>query len=225
MNSWLLVLLATIVLLGVLSRVSLYIELQFCRHNEDDYAAVTVHALQNLFMYTMKIPAIKLIKHQELPWVTSVIKSPQEAAPTHVSREQRFIRRLLKILIHNPERFSRLLKSARRFLQSYRSYIDRLAQGIHCERLDLKVVYGFEDAAFTGLMMGVFGSLTNLMLMSLHNRVILDAAPAVTIKPLYGKNYFELELKCIFRIRVGNVITATIATLKNSLHREATRSG
>ena len=226
MNSWLVVVMAVAILLGLLFRVNLYIDVHFCRRKDDDYLAVTVHALQKIFMYTIKIPAIKLIQYDDLPWIASEIESPLgEVANTQVGREQRFVRKSIKLLFHNPERFLQLIRAVRQFIRGYRRYVSRLSKGIHCEKLELTTIYGFEDAAFTGIMMGVVGSMVEIMLTSMHNRLVVEVKPDIKVMPIYGKIQLEIELKCIFRIRLGNVITATMAILRNSLRKEAARSG
>ena len=186
-----------------------------------------MYALQKLIIYTIKIPAIKLIQYDDLPWITSEINSPLGAAKTQVGREQRFVRKTIKLLFHNPERFFRLLRTLNRFLRGYRRYVSRLSKEIHCEKIELTTIYGFEDAAFTGIMVGILSSMAQIMLTSMHNRLVVDTKPYIKIQPLYGHSQLEIEieLKCIFRIRFGNVITATMAILINSLHKEATRSG
>ncbi|TWH48982.1 DUF2953 domain-containing protein [Sporomusa sp. KB1] len=225
MNNWLFVLTSTAILLVLVFRVNVYIDLRFCRRNDDDYVAVTVYALQKLFIYTIKIPTIKLVQYDDLPWITSEIDAPRGAATTKVNREQRFIQKSIKLLFYNPERFLRLLRTANQLIRGYLRYVNSLSKGIHCKKFKLKIIYGFEDAAFTGIMMGILGSLTESMLRSIHNRLVLDAKPCIKIQPIYGHSQLEIELKCIFRIRFGNVITATMANLLNSMHREATRSG
>ncbi|CQR74322.1 hypothetical protein SOV_24470 [Sporomusa ovata DSM 2662] len=225
MNNWLFVLISTAILLVLLFRVNVYMDLRFCRRNDDDYVAVTIYALQKLFIYTMKIPIIKLVQYDDLPWITSEIDAPHGATTTKVSREQRFVRKCIKLLFYNPERLLRLLRTANQLIRGYLRYVNRLSPGIHCEKLELKTIYGFEDAAFTGIMMGILGALTEKMLRSIHNRLVLDAKPCIKIQPVYGHSQLEIELQCIFRIRFGNVITATMANIINSMHREATRSG
>lgn len=225
MESWLLFLTTALLFLWLLSQVNLYIDLHFCRRKDNDFLEVTVYALRKLLTYSIKIPAIEIIRYNDLPWLTSEIQASHAKTETHAEREQRFIKKLAKIFIYNPQRFLRLLKSTRHFFRTYRHYTNRLTQQLHCDRLEIKVVYGYEDAAFTGVMMGIFGSMLGILLQSLHNRLIMDSEPAVKLKPVYGCNYLEVEIRCIFRMRLGNVITASMARLVNSLHKEATRSG
>lgn len=225
MESWLLFLTTVLFFLWLLSQVNLYIDLHFCRRKDDDFLEVTVYALRKLLIYTMKIPVIEIIQYNDLPWVTSEIQTSHAKTETHAEREQRFVKKLAKIFIYNPRRFLRLLKSTRHFFRTYRHYANRLTQAMHCDRLEIKVVYCFEDAAVTGVLMGILGSMLGLLLQSLQNRLIMDSEPAVRVKPVYGCNYLEVEVRCIFRIRLGNVITASMARVANSLHKEATRSG
>lgn len=225
MNSWLLFPTAVIFFLLILSQVNLYIDIHFCRRKDDDFLKVTVYALEKLLFYSIKIPAINIIQYNDLPWITSEIKTSHDRTKTHVEREQRFVKKLIKIFFCNPRRYLRFIRTAKNFFRTYRYYTNRLTKKMHCVKLDIKTIYGFEDAALTGVLMGVLGSIIGIMLNSLHNRLVLDTKPEIKLIPVYGRNHLEIEIRCIFRIRLGNVITATMARLPNTLHREATRSG
>ncbi|SMC58212.1 DUF2953 domain-containing protein [Sporomusa malonica] len=225
MSNWIIFSVTSSILMLMLSRINIYIDIHFCRRKDDDYIEVSVSALRPLLVYTIKIPVIEIVRYNDLPWITSEIKAPQGGAETHIAREQRFVKKIAEIFVKNPQKFKKLMRAVKRYIRIYRKYINSLVASIHCEKLDIRAVYGFDDAAFTGLMMGAFGAARGLLLASLHNRLILEAKPNINITPVYGQSHFEIEFRCIFRIRLGNVITATMATLTNSLHREATRSG
>jgi hypothetical protein len=225
MNYWLFDLMAAGIVLLLLFRVNLYIDVRVLRQNEDDFIAITVSTLQKLFVYSLKIPAVKIIQDDVLPWLTTEIKTPKVTTETHIEREQRFAKKLLTLFVTNPRKFRHILRDATDFYNNYRFYTGKLLRGLHCEKFELKVVYGFEDAALTGVMMGVLGTITARMLTALQTQVCVETKPELTIKPLFGRSYFAMELTCIFRIRLGNVITASMATVSNSLHREAKRNG
>ncbi len=225
MSSWLLVLSTTCILVFALLRVSVYIDLHFCRKKDDDFVSVTVYALRRIFSYSIKIPVIKIKEYNDLPWISSEIKTTDDNTETHISGEQRFVKKLMKILFFDPQRFLHIYRTTNRFVKSFRSYIDKLSRNIHCEKFYVNVKYGFDDAAFTSIMIGVFGALVEKLLNSMRHRLILDTKPDVNLIPVFNKSHFEVELKCIFRIRLGNVITATIARIPKLLNREATRSG
>lgn len=225
MESWLVYPTAMLVFLWLFLQVNLYIDLHFCRRKDNDFIAVTVYALKKLLIYSIKIPAIEIKQYNNLPWITSAIQASHAKTKTRVEREQRFVKKAATIFIHNPRRFLRLLRISRKLFRSYRYYTNRLTQKMHCNRLEIKIVYGFEDAAVTGIMMGIFASMLEKLLRSLPKRLIMDTEPGVKLMPMYGCNYLEVEVRCIFRIRLGNVITASMARLVHSSHKEATRSG
>lgn len=225
MDRWLLIFTATAILLILICRINLYINLQFSRREDDDYLAITVYALRKLFAYSIKIPTIMLIKHDNLLWISSEIETPPNITKTKLNREQRFLKKTLKLLFYEPDRFWRLIKLAKHIFHDYRKYMDKLSTGIHCEKFELKASYGFDDAALTGLFMGIWGSVLQLLLTAVRNRIMLDTKPSIQIQPNYKQRQLELELSCIFRIRLGNVITATIAVLRNISYTEATSSG
>ncbi len=226
MANWLMVIAAGIILLFMLSRIQVYIELSICRHNADDHLAITLHALKPLFVYTLKIPVIEIVQVNSLPWITSKIKAPEGGTETYVAREQRFVKTMGEIFLKKPRKFRKLMRGVQRYLRAYRYYINNLVSSIHCQRMDCRLVYGFDDAALTGFMMGVFGAAQGFLLTSLNNRLQLDAKPDIKVIPVYNRPHFQLDFKCILRIRLGKVITATMATLTTSLYKkEATRSG
>ena len=198
MNRWLLILTATAILLLLICRVNLYIKLQFSRHADDDYLAVTVYALRKLFIYSIKIPIITLHKPDKLPWLASEIKTPQTTAKTKVKREQRFLKKTIKLLFYQPDRFGRLFKLAKHIFRDYRNYMDKLSRGVHCEKFELKASYGFDDAALTGIFMGVWSGVFHLLLTAMYNRIVLDTRPSIQIKPNYKHSQLEIELSCIF---------------------------
>lgn len=224
MINWLLVLTAITVFLILLARTNLYIALQICRHNNDDYLAITVSAFRQFLCYNIKVPVIMVIEHDHFPWISSELETSQETTKTKAGREQRFIRKTIKLLLLKPKRFWRLFRLTKHIYRNYMNYMDKLCQGLHCEKFELKTAYGFEDAAYTGIFMGVLGALIQLHLTALHNRISLDTKPSIYLQPHYSHSQFQLELSCIFRIRLGNVITATIAVLRKLFNREATHS-
>lgn len=226
MNSWLLLLTTVVIFLLLLSQVNLYIDMHFCRRKDDDFVEVTVYSLKKLLVYTLKIPAIEIIQHNNLPWISSEIKATSSSkTKTNVDREQLFIKRTVIDFIYKPRQFVRVLRTSRNFFRLYQHYSKRLTHEMHCERLDITAVFGFEDAAFTGIIQGILASMIAIMLKSMHNRVAMDSNPVIKLMPVYGNSHFEVEVRCIFRIRLGNVISAAMARLTKSLHREATRSG
>lgn len=225
MNSWLLVFIALVNFLILLARINIYVELHFCRCNNDDYITITVSALQQLLYYNIKVPSIMLIDHDNLPWVASEIKTPHGTTKTKVNREQRFFKKTIKMMFFNPERFLHLFRLTKQIYRTYSNYMNTLARGIHCEKFELKTTYGLGDAALTGIFMGMIGAVTQVALLSMHRRITFDARPSIKIQPIFEQSQLALELNCIFRIRFGNVIIATIEVLRNLLREEATRSG
>lgn len=224
MNSWLLILTATTILGLLLFRLNLYIAVYFHRHSSDDYITVTVYALQKLIVYSIKIPVVKLFQEDNSLWITSKIIVPPESKRTRIQREQRFIKKMAKLLVHNPEQFLHLLKTSRRFIRGYRSFVQALTKKIHCQKFELAITCGSDDAAIAGLMTGILRAITAILLITLHKRLTMTAKPVIRIQPNYHQPLLNMELTCIFSVRLGNVITAAMAILATTLHREATRS-
>ena len=203
----------------LLSYVNIYICLIYQRQGNDDYIAVEVRILGGLILYKMKVPVIR-ITEQDVSWFVSEVGTDKERAKTHPQREKRFLKRFVRFYVNHPQRLRKLLQSIRHYRRLYREYMDCLLGGTTCETFYWRTKVGNEDAAVTAVAVGMLWATKSLMLSSIRRRVIFKTHPCVEISPVYGVSKFETELKCIFRVRIGHVISAT-TLLVNMNRKEA----
>jgi hypothetical protein len=91
--------------------------------------------------------------------------------------------------------------------------MNELFLSIQCNKFDCKTVYGSDDAALTSIISGGLWALKSIMVNKLKNRIHLVNKPLINVTPLFNQQKFELDFTCIFSIRLGNVINATIKLL------------
>lgn len=215
MHKELLVLWAGIVLAYMLSRVNIYISLTYRRQDSDDHIIVDVFLLRKLIHYTITIPVIKTIDRTGIVWPVSEIETANGDVHTHAERERRFIQNLWYIYLHYPRKFRRMLRQLRLFMRLYKTFARKVLASLYCERLYWKTTFGSEDAAVTGVTVGALWAVKGLAYHAVRQRVKFSKRPEFAVVPVFGRQRFEVEFQCIFRLRVGNVITATYSLFKS----------
>lgn len=84
-----------------------------------------------------------------------------------------------------------------------------LLHRLSCHRLEWSMKIGFANPAFTGLAIGCLWYLKTKLMNKLIQKIgDMATAPIVSITPDFQKTTFELELNCIFALKVGHIITA-----------------
>jgi hypothetical protein len=207
----------------LLSRINVYIFLTYQRNQADDFVAVEVKMLGDLIVYQIKIPVIE-INRQDFSWFVSEVGDGREDAKTHPERERRFIRRIVRFYINHPARIRKLVRAFRYYKNLYRLVVDRLLKATSCEYFSWKTRFGDDDAAITGVAVGVGWAVKETLLVNLQRRIKFKNKPIIAVTPVFGENSFETELKCIFRVRLGNVISVS-TLLFNSTRKEAVDRG
>lgn len=224
MEKWFIVVTSSFMVGFVLSRINLYIAINIRRYGKDDNINIRVSMLGDFVNYNIKIPVIEFSSKDGLTLLESVIDTTKERIETHPKREKRFIKNLVKIYLTQPRRLRKLIKTARNYSRRYRKFMAQLFVNIYCEKLYWKTTFGSEDAALTGLGSGLLWSMKGLIVAILHNRIKVACRPEINVVPVFGRTHFEIDFSCIFRIRLGNVITATVS-LFNTKDKGAVKSG
>jgi len=200
---------AYILFFYLLSRINVYICLIYRRNGKDDHIAVEVSMLGKLIIYSIKVPVIE-ITNQDVAWFISEVGTDKEKTKTHPKREQRFLRRVVKLYINHPKRIRKLMRSMRYYKTLYRKYMDHIISGVTCEVFHWRTAFGNEDAAVTALVTGFLWAIKEVALIRVKRRIPFMTRPVIQVEPAFGASKFETELKCIFRVRLGHVINATM---------------
>lgn len=85
---------------------------------------------------------------------------------------------------------------------------------ISCEELTWHTAIGLPDAALTAISTGFLWNLKNLVFNNLHNNVrVAFNKPSFEVKPVFNSKCFDVNFKCIFAVRLGNIIFAGLKLL------------
>jgi len=86
-------------------------------------------------------------------------------------------------------------------------FLKKLLEKVYFEKLHFRLNYGFEDAALTGMSNGALAALRGVFLAVFGTYFKIKEEPDISFNPIYGRDFFEIEFRCILRIRLGNVIS------------------
>jgi len=213
MSDLLLVLAVAVTIGYLLLRINIFIEIDYRRHGKDDLAIVKVSALKNLLSYEMKLQVIELTRRQEWIWLESEIETPGGKIESKALREQRFLKKAVRILIENPRKIKRLLRLFRYYRRIYRYFMDRIIPALSCERLVWRTALGGDDAAVVGIATGAVWASKGIIVSALQRRVCFAVKPVIKVVPDFNSPNCETDFKCIFRISLGNVINTIVSTI------------
>ncbi len=111
----------------------------------------------------------------------------------------------------------KLKQAIKEFNYSFQTYcrvIDKVLKSATCEKFHWKTVYGLEDAASTGIIVGSLWAVKVFIISRLKRHVLFVTKPDIAVNPIFGRNQFEVDFQCIFSIKLGNVIK-TIKSIYN----------
>lgn len=216
METWLAASAATTLLWFALMRVKLYISVVYRRAGGDDSLAVEVYVPGRLLVYRMEVPVIRIIEAGALPWLESRVATRRGAAETRPKAERRFVRTTWEIFRNHSSHWRFLVRQFRHYTRMYNRLMRRLLRATACEKLCWRTRYGADDAALTGVTAGFIWIAKNEVYKYMKRRLAGVARPVFRVVPLYGRTAFEVELQCIFSIRLGNVINATTTVIQSA---------
>ncbi len=214
METWLAWWLATALLYLALVRLRLFVGLSYRRRGHDDHLAVDVYALKKLVSYHLEIPIARVARRGGLPWPETVVDTPSGRAETHARRERRFVRTTWHIFRHHPRHWHHLMRQLRFYTRLYNREAARLLAATACEKLSWRTGLGTGDAALTGLAAGLAWQLKSSAYAGMRRRLGSVPRPAFGVRPLYAREGVDIELECIFSIRLGNVINAITTAIR-----------
>jgi hypothetical protein len=214
MEFWLALVIATIMICCLLFFSKIYINVTYKRNGMNDYIAVNVYTVKKIVVYEMEVPAIELVESKGLSWLESTIKTVKSQDETHRKREERFMKKAAKLYSKHPKKLKHAIEEFYYYTQMYCRVIEKVLMSATCERFYWKTVYGSEDAASTGRIIGLLWAGKVFIINRLKRHVFCVEKPIIAVNPIFGRNQLDVDFQCIFSIRLGNVIK-TIKSIYN----------
>lgn len=73
-----------------------------------------------------------------------------------------------------------------------------------------KTEFGTGNAAHTGILTGIIWSIKGVIVSSLGSRMNKFSGIQIKVNPVFNKRTFKTRLRCIFSVKLGNIILATL---------------
>ena len=194
-------------------KIKVYIDIDYRRKLADDRLTVKIGVGPRQSLYVITVPVLELEQDHGAAWPAVELAAPQGEARTNVEREKLFLRNLVKIIFWHPDRWRKIKKAIKFYRRIYNRFVDRLLAKTSCEYFYWQTTLGHEDAAVTGLGVGLAWQLKTAVIWSMQQRLQFIVRPELNVKPVFDSNRLEVTLRCIFSIRLGNVINAAMSTV------------
>ena len=199
---------ATLIIVFLISLSKIYIEVTYKRNDENDYVAVNVYALKKLISYTMQVPMVRIVEKSGEFKLESTVRTAVSQEKTDPLRDEKMIKKTDQLVKKHPRKIKHTIQKFHHYTKRYCKIIEKLLKLVVCEKLYWKTKFGSEDAALTGALVGLLWAFKTLLMNQLKRRIFSTGTLDIEVKPIFGSNQFEIDFQCIFSIRLGNVIKA-----------------
>lgn len=201
-----------LVVVYLFCRTNIYILLRYRRREGNDDVFIRIYAWKGILSYVMKVPVVQVDWRDEMLWFESEMKNT--AGDQRINRlfERHVMKKVVDLICHHPWRFRRIRERIQAKLRQTASFVRAVQDKVRCDRFICRLRFGLEDAAATAMLAGGIWMLQGLVSNSMRQR--MTSCPVWLITPLFGQNILLIDLECIFRVRLGNIINALYHTDK-----------
>ena len=175
-----------------------YININFIFHriNDDDHIQINVTILK-IIKLKYKIPYIDLVFNGSLrPGIK--MKSILASKKSKLSK---------KINIFNIDELKQMYMQFKKMKKMYNKVFSFLLSKVKYDSIKWYTKVGLSDAALTAIAVGSLWSFKSILLHSIYIR-FEPGNIDINIIPNYNKLIFEIDLNCIIRLKIANIIIA-----------------
>lgn len=187
-----------------ITKIKIYIK--YYHGKDNDHLNIVLRAWGGLIKYKKEIPMIMVDSDSPsfiLKEETSTGPSEDPAGNQERQIEQEEIMKGFHDLKALIEHIAGLHKLVRQFLKK-----------VTVKKLEWHTVIGGGDAVSTAVLAGAVWSMKGGMIGLLGSYMRLAKMPVVTVTPNFQQFTSQIQLQCIFQIRIGNAIWAGIKLVK-----------
>ena len=189
-------------------QTNIFILLRYQRRDDNDNVFIRVYAWRGLLSYIIRVPVVQVDWRDEMLWFESELKETKGNRRVNTVFERQLIKKIIDFICLHPRRFRRIIENIQTKISQTKIIIRELHAKVRCDRLNCQVCLGVEDAATTAIAAGSFWLLKSFVVSALSTRMSIGVSPVCTITPSFGQNIVVIDIECILRIRLGNIIYA-----------------
>ncbi len=197
----------------VLLRLRIKASVEYLRNENDDNLSISFYTMKGIFRYKYEVPMVdigisglkfRLVKEQGGNGEPIGVRR-EKMKPTGIFEKYAMIRKYCQ---ENND-----------FICDLRNY---LGKRLIMYQFSLKVEEGTGNASHTGIICGLLWSVSGIITSFLSNN-FKNYEKFVSIKPNFNKSVFNVDLKCIFRMRIAHIIVLLAKIYLNGYKEEHLR--
>lgn len=188
-----------IILLVLVSLTSMKAVVIFHRIHENDLIQITLCLLFGLFKIRFKIPYMDIIFNRKM--------KPGIKVKEEINTKNRSLSKDRSIFgIGEIETAYKKLKDFKRLYEKTANYF---FSKLRFDYIKWHTEIGLDDAALTGFTAGILWGIQSSILSVLSTKIHPDNTD-ISVTPRYDISIFEVDLHCIIRVKIANIIIAGI---------------
>ncbi|HHV72686.1 MAG TPA: DUF2953 domain-containing protein [Clostridia bacterium] len=179
----------------------------FSRQDSGNELAIRIYLFKNFLSLKLELPVIKMLKGFIIPdlFLKENWELTHPRLPVHKDKNRLSVNKIdwQKVLV--------TIIKVKNLVRLYRSQIAYLTRSTHCLHFEWHTEYGANDAATTGVRLGIIWFLKGILLAILENKIIFwNKNPLVEVIPNFNQPCLNVNFCCIFAIKLGHIIIVGI---------------
>jgi hypothetical protein len=204
---WVFIALAVImVLIIAILFLKLIVIIDYYHNKDDDRLKITFKTFFGLIKYKINVPVIKIADDSP----ALVIKEKIETGPKENDQNKDTKQFSAEEMLHSFQDMEHLVKHVVGLHSIIRSFFKKITMS----KLEWKTTVGVSDAAYTGMLTGLFWTVKGSLVGFLTSLLKMKTLPNLMITPDFNRTLNETSFRCMIHFRIGHAIFAGIKLLK-----------
>ncbi|MGG0719791.1 DUF2953 domain-containing protein [Robertmurraya massiliosenegalensis] len=204
---WVFIALAVIVVLIIsVMLLKLIVIIDYYHNKDDDRFKITFKTFFGLIKYKINVPVIKIA--EDSPEI--VVKEKIETGAQEKDKKQDTKKFSAKDILQSIQDMDQFVKHVVGLHHIIRSFLKKVTMA----NLEWRTTIGISDAAYTGMLTGVFWTVKGSLVGLLTSLLKVKTLPNLMVTPDFNRTVNETSFRCMIHFRIGHAIFAGIKLLK-----------
>lgn len=184
----------SILLLTIIMISEVKANIIFHRMKDDDSIKINISMFFGLLKFRLRIPYVEVILDRRMKMGVK-------------AKRKKYVVKSKNIF--NIEEIKNMYQKSRKMLHRYKKIMDYMLSKIKIDFLKWKTEIGLEDAALTAVSVGAAWSLKYNILSIISQKSAIQKVN-IDVIPNYSNIIFQVDLNCIIRIKIVNIIITAL---------------
>ncbi|WP_157841524.1 DUF2953 domain-containing protein [Jeotgalibacillus soli] len=183
------------------------VHIRFNKTGEKDFLKIKLKLFNGLYRKRVEIPLIK----------SKRISLSYEKRSDKGEENKKFTYDDVQHIQSKYEEYLQIMKNGRRLMET-------LIRKVSVDKLQTEIRFGVNEADWTAYITSFIWTFHSWLRLFFEKKMIMTCTPQHSVYPLFGGSVFQMQLSCMFSIRLGHLIKIGILYLiekRVSNHRKA----